>query len=84
LVGRKRIGQVPAAGRDDLTESTSNTVKHRNIDYDVEEVALAQWRWKLYPKEEIGGRLTSKATFGSRDAAVAACIVEINKCFERD
>jgi hypothetical protein len=28
-------------------------VKHRNIDYDVEEIALAQWRWKIYPKAEI-------------------------------
>jgi hypothetical protein len=57
-------------------------VKHRNIDYDVEEIALAQWRWKLYPKEEIGGKVTSEARFGSRDVAVAACILEINKRFE--
>jgi len=58
-------------------------VKHRNIDYDVEEVALAQWRWKLYPKEEVAGRVTSGATFESRDAAVEACIIEINKCVEQ-
>ena len=52
-------------------------MKHRNIDYDVEEIALAQWRWKVYPKIEIRSKETSEATFGSRDAAIAACIVEI-------
>jgi hypothetical protein len=51
-------------------------VKHRNIDYDVEEIAPAQWRWKIYPKIEIGPKETSE--FGSRDAAIAACIIEID------
>jgi hypothetical protein len=54
------------------------TVKHRNIDYDVEEVALAQWRWKIYPKAEIVPKEISEPMFGSREAAIAACIKEIN------
>jgi hypothetical protein len=65
-----------------LAERRSGTVKHRNIDYDVEEVALAQWRWKIYPKIEIGPKETSEAMFGSRDAAIAACIIEINNALD--
>jgi hypothetical protein len=52
-------------------------VKHRNIDYDVE-VALAQRRWKIYPKAEIVPKEISEPMFGSREAAIAACIKEIN------
>jgi hypothetical protein len=69
---------IPAADCDKLAERRSGTVKYRNIDYDIEEIALAQWRWKIYPKIEIGPKETSEATFGSRDAAIAACIIEIN------
>jgi hypothetical protein len=65
-----------------LAERGSRTVKHRNIDYDVEEVALAQWRWKIYPKMEIGPKETSEAMFGSRDAAIAACLIEINNALD--
>ena len=39
---------------------------------------IGEWRWKIYPKMEIGPKETSEATFGSRDAAIAACIIEID------
>jgi len=73
---------ISAAGRDKLSGAQEGAVKHRNIDYDVEEVALAQWRWKIYPKIEIGPKETSEAMFGSRDAAIAACVIEINNALD--
>jgi hypothetical protein len=58
-------------------------VKHRNIDYDAEQVEPGKWRWKIYPKIEAGPKVIGEALFGSRDAAIAACIVEINSGLDR-
>jgi hypothetical protein len=52
-------------------------VKHRNIDYDAEQIALANGAGKYIPKWKLDQK-TSEATFGSRDAAIAARIIEIN------
>jgi hypothetical protein len=53
-------------------------VKHRGIDFDVEEVEPSKWCWKIYPKIEAGPKVIGEALLGSRDASIAACILEIN------
>jgi hypothetical protein len=58
-------------------------VKHRDIDYDVEEAAPGKWRWKIYPKIEAGPKVIGETLFESRDAAIAACIAEINSGLDR-
>ena len=53
-------------------------MKHRSIDFDVEEIGPSKWRWKIYPKIEVGPKVIGETLLASRDAAIAACIVEIN------
>jgi hypothetical protein len=35
-------------------------MKHRNIDFDVEEVEPSKWQWKIYPKIEAGLKWLAK------------------------
>jgi hypothetical protein len=58
-------------------------MKHRDVDYGVEEDVPGQWRWIIYPKIEHGPKVASPANFNRREAAVAACIEEINNSLER-
>jgi hypothetical protein len=58
-------------------------VKHRNVDYGVEEEVPGRWRWIIYPKIEHGPKITGPAKFNSREGALAACIEEINNSLER-
>ena len=53
-------------------------MKHRGVDFDVEEKPLSWWQWKIYPKIEAGPKVVGNMTFQTRAAAIAACIVEIN------
>jgi hypothetical protein len=53
-------------------------MKHRGIDLDVEQNPPSWWHWKIYPKIKAGPKLIGNMKFQSREAAVAACIVEIN------
>jgi hypothetical protein len=58
-------------------------VKHRGVDFDVEEEPLSWWRWKIYPKIEAGPKVVGDMIFQTREAAIAACIVEINRGLDR-
>jgi hypothetical protein len=58
-------------------------VKHRGVDFDVEEDRPGLWRWKIDPKIEAGPKLIGEAKYRSREAAVAAAIEEINNGLER-
>jgi hypothetical protein len=58
-------------------------VKHRGVDFDVEEDRPGLWRWKIYPKIEAGPKVIGEAKNRSREAAVAAAIEEINNGLER-
>jgi hypothetical protein len=58
-------------------------VKHRGVDFDVEEDQPGLWRWKIYPKIEAGPKVIGEAKYRSREAAVASCIDEINSGLER-
>jgi hypothetical protein len=54
-------------------------VKHRDIDYGIEEVEPSKWLWRIYPKIESGHpKVISEDRFPSMDAATADCIREIN------
>jgi hypothetical protein len=53
-------------------------VKHRDIDYAVEEDRPAFRRWIIYPKIEAGPKVVSEPKYRTREAAVAACINENN------
>jgi hypothetical protein len=59
-------------------------LKHRNVDYTVYEIEPGRWRWVIYSDGEAGSKVTtSHRTFRKREAAVAACIGEIENALER-
>ena len=58
-------------------------MKHRNIDYGVEEDQPGLWRWIIYPKIEAGPKVVGEAKHRTRERAVEACIEEINNGLER-
>ena len=58
-------------------------LKHRDVDYVVEEDRPGIWRWIIFPKIENGPKVVGDAKFRTREAAVAACIEEINNGIER-
>jgi hypothetical protein len=55
-------------------------VKHRTIDYDVQEVEPGLWRWNIYPSNQ---KVQGPAAFPTRERAVEACHAEINNGIER-
>jgi hypothetical protein len=55
-------------------------VKHRTVDYDVEEVEPGRWRWIIYSP---GRTIQGPPKFRTREQAVAACMEEINNGIER-
>jgi uncharacterized protein YegP (UPF0339 family) len=58
-------------------------MKHRGIDFDVEEAESHKWRWKIYPKIENGPKIVSGELFDSRTSAIEACLTEIDTGFEK-
>ena len=55
-------------------------MKHRTVDYGVQEVEPGLWRWIiLSDKQPVRG----PARFRTRELAVAACLEEINNGIER-
>jgi hypothetical protein len=58
-------------------------VKHRGIDFDVEEKPPSWWHWKICPKIEASPTVVGNMIFQTRAAAIAACIVEIDSGFDR-
>jgi hypothetical protein len=56
------------------------SVKHRTIDYDVQEVEPGLWRWNIFPGNQ---KIEGPAEFRTRERAVAACLTEINDGIER-
>jgi hypothetical protein len=52
-------------------------MKHRSIDFDIEEAAPQKWRWKIYPKIEDAPRIIGEELFDSRTSAIEACLTEI-------
>jgi hypothetical protein len=70
----ERLAKMPPAGPE---------VKHKDIDYGVEEDRPGLWRWIIYPKIENGPKVVGPAIFTRREAAVAACIEAINNNLER-
>src|ERR1700691_2293094 len=55
-----------------------NIMKHRGTDFDVEENPPSWWHWKIYTRREGGQTVIANMKFQTREAAVDACIVEIN------
>jgi hypothetical protein len=55
-------------------------VKHRTVDYDVQEVQPGRWRWNIYPGNR---KVQGPAKFRTRELAVEACHYEINDGIER-
>jgi hypothetical protein len=58
-------------------------MKHRGVDFDVEEYPPSWWHWKIYPKIEGDQPAISNMKFQTREAAVDACIVEINGLLDK-
>ena len=55
-------------------------MKHRTIDFDVQEVEPGLWRWNIYPGNRV---VQGRPQFRTRERAVAACQAEINDGIER-
>jgi hypothetical protein len=58
-------------------------MKHRDIEYGVEEDVPGKWRWIIYPKIEAGPKVIGDAKYLSSEDAVDGAIEEINDGFER-
>jgi hypothetical protein len=57
-------------------------LRHRETEFDVEEGSPSLWHWIIYP----GGTLPEvigETKFQSQDAAVAACVEEIDNRIKR-
>jgi hypothetical protein len=57
-------------------------MKHRNVEYSVREVEPRLWRWYVVPIW-ASKFVISSPKFQSREAAVEACMEEINNAIER-
>jgi len=53
-------------------------VKHRGIDFDVEEASPSQWRWKIYQKIEVRPTIISDPVYRNQAEANIACVNKIN------
>jgi hypothetical protein len=58
-------------------------LKHRNVEYDVQEDVPGRWRYIIYPKSGTGERVYGDAEHKTREAAVQAAIYEIDNGLER-
>ena len=57
-------------------------MEHRNVEYTVVEEEPRRWRWKIH-LAPTAATVISEAQFPTREAAVAACLEEINNGLER-
>ena len=55
-------------------------MKHRTVDYDVQEVEPRLWRWNIYSGNR---KVQGPSEFRTRELAVEACLAEINNGIER-
>jgi hypothetical protein len=58
-------------------------MRHRGIDFDVEEKPPSWWHWEIYSKMKAIPTVVGNMKFQTRAAAIAACIVEIDSGFDR-
>ena len=78
-----RLGRAGPATVVRLAAIKDSIVKHRGIDYGVQEDRPGIWRWIIYPKTEGGPKVVGDAKHLTRERAVEACIEEINNGLER-
>jgi hypothetical protein len=64
-----------------LSPVSSLLMEHRTVKYDVREIEPSRWVWIIFAAN--ANPIVSPALFLSREAAVAACINEINNGIER-
>ena len=65
----------------DLRNAEVRGVKHRTVDFGVQEVEPGRWRWLVSPA--IGAVVQGPVKYRTREQAVAAGIEEINNGIER-
>lgn len=58
-------------------------MKHRGVDFDVEEKPPSWWHWKICPRKEEGQPVIANMKFQTREAAIEACIIEINGLLDK-
>jgi hypothetical protein len=66
-----------------LSETREPIMKHRDVDFDVGENPPSWWHWKIYPRTEGGQTVIANMKFQTRQAAVDACIIEINGLLDK-
>jgi len=59
-------------------------MKHRGVDFDVEEKPPSWWHWKIDPRAEGSTSDRQKKKFQTREAAVDACIIVIDGLLDKD
>ena len=74
----RRQESADAPGSCGMLSAKQGPMKHRGVDFDVEEKPPSWWHWKIYPKIKAGPKVVCSMKFQTREAAIAACIVEIN------
>jgi hypothetical protein len=58
-------------------------MKYRNVNFEVDLVAVDKWRWAILPRRASGLTLIGQAG-GTRDQAIAHCMAEIDAMLERE
>jgi len=53
-------------------------VKHRGIEFDIEEAVPSKWCWTIHGNPEIGQHITSGPDYRNPAEAMIACVCKIN------
>jgi hypothetical protein len=57
-------------------------MKHRNVDFDLEQPAPHKWRWNINPQIDDAPKIVGGELFDSRSSAIEACLAEIDTGLE--
>jgi hypothetical protein len=58
-------------------------VKYRNVNFEVDVLAMDTWRWTILARRASDLTLVGQAQ-GTRDQAIAHCMAEIDAMFARE
>jgi len=65
-----------------LASDHRDSMKYRNVNFEVDLLALDKWRWAILPRKASDLTLIGQAG-GTRDQAVAHCMAEIDAMLAR-
>ena len=53
-------------------------MKHRGIEFDIEEAVPSKWCWTIHRNPKIGQNIASGPEYRNRAEAMIACVCKIN------